>query len=107
MGISISVIAKVMNAPEINFVHIPTDLLVKMAPKSAELCGANFRYTISWEEGVKRMIDFHNESGDIDNASENIFYDMIVDSYRKNSDELVNKLASYDNDIFYWIKKPR
>jgi nucleoside-diphosphate-sugar epimerase len=99
-------IAKVMNAPEPDFVYIPTDILAKLAPAEAEWCRENFmhnnifdnskakrdlgfRYTIRYEEGVKRCIEYLDTHGMIENSDNYPFYDRIVDDWRKMEQQLL------------------
>jgi nucleoside-diphosphate-sugar epimerase len=66
-------VAEALGAPQPTFVHIPTDVLVKLVPERAASVADNFqfnnifdntaartdlgfRYTISWVEGVKRAV---------------------------------------------------
>jgi nucleoside-diphosphate-sugar epimerase len=68
-------VAEALGAPPPTFVHIPTDMLVKLAPLRAVSVADNFqfnnifdnsaahddlgfRYTISWIEGVKRAVNW-------------------------------------------------
>jgi nucleoside-diphosphate-sugar epimerase len=105
--------ARVMDAPPITFVHIPTDLLGKIAPKSAEWCVVNFhynnifdntpaktdlgfQYTITWEEGVRRMVAWHDERGAIDGSPEYPFYDQIVAAWQRLGEAIVKELAGLD-----------
>lgn len=106
-------VAKVMGIDKIDFVHIPTDLLVRIAPKSAEWCGINFKYnnifdntaaktdlgfkyTISWEEGVRRMVNYHESRGDIESVQENKLYDLAVEKIRNMETEIANELSQFD-----------
>lgn len=85
---------------EAQFVGIPTDILVRMAPSAAEWCGINFRfnnlfdnaaakadlgfrYTITWEEGVRRMVAYHDAQGTIDRCPPEPLYDLIVEAWKK------------------------
>lgn len=85
---------------EPQFVCIPTDILVRMAPRAAEWCGINFRfnnlfdnaaartdldfrYTITWEEGVRRMVVCHDKQGAIDHCPPEPLYDRIVETWSK------------------------
>jgi len=106
-------VARVMDAPPIKLIYIPTDLLGRIAPKSAEWCVVNFHYNnifdntaaktdlgfsyiISWEEGVRRMIAWHDEKGDIDNSPDYPFYDQIVTAWQRLGETIVNELAVMD-----------
>jgi nucleoside-diphosphate-sugar epimerase len=68
-------VAEALGAPPPSFVHIPTDTLVKLAPQRAAIVAENFqfnnifdnsaahddlgfRYTITWQEGVKRAVSW-------------------------------------------------
>jgi nucleoside-diphosphate-sugar epimerase len=102
------VVAEVMGAPPLDLVHIPTDLLGRMVPQEAEWCVENFhynnlfdntaaktdlgyRYTITWEEGVRRMVDWYDARGEIDDAPAYLLYDRIVSAWRRFSDALVSE----------------
>jgi nucleoside-diphosphate-sugar epimerase len=106
-------VAKVMSAPPLNLVHIPTDLLGRMTPQAAEWCVENFhynnlfdntaaktdlgfRYTISWEEGVRRMVAWHDARGEIDDCPAYPLYDQIISVWQRLSDRAVNELAGLD-----------
>lgn len=106
-------VADVLGAGTVDFVHIPTDLLTRLAPKSAGWCGANFqynnifdntaakqdlgfRYTVSWEEGARRMVEYHESRGDIDAAGENSLYDRIVGRFRSAENELAAEISLLD-----------
>ena len=73
-------VAEVLNAPAPTLVHIPTDLLAKVAPKranisveifqypsifdnSAAITDLDFKYTISWVEGVRRTVAWAGRAG--------------------------------------------
>lgn len=99
-------IAKVMNAPEPDFVYIPTHILAKLAPEEAEWCRENFmhnnifdnskakrdlgfRYSVRYEEGVRRCIHYLEEHGMIENSDNYPFYDRIVENWRKMEQQLL------------------
>ncbi len=104
------VAADVMGAPAINFVHIPTDLLYRMAPEAAEWSKVNFhfnnifdnsaaradlayRYTIPWAEGVRRMVAWHDARGTTDDAVDDPLYDQIVSVWREAAAQAVQAFA--------------
>jgi nucleoside-diphosphate-sugar epimerase len=104
-------IAKVMNAPEPNFVYIPTHILSKMAPAESEWCVENFmhnnildnskakrdlgfKYTISYEEGVKKCINYLTKHNLIENSDNYPFYDRIVQEWRAIEAEIDKKFTS-------------
>jgi nucleoside-diphosphate-sugar epimerase len=108
-----STVARVMDAPPVKFVHISTELLGRLAPKSAEWCRLNFKfnnifdntlakqelnykYTISWEEGVRRMVQYHDQRAEIDSATDYPLYDLIIEKYNKMCDKLVGEVAYFD-----------
>ena len=92
-------VAQAMNAPEPELVHIPTDLLFEIAPKTAEWCrenfqynnifdntaaktDLNFRYTIPFVEGVPRIVDWLDTRGRIHNRDEPEIYSEIIERWR-------------------------
>lgn len=102
--------ARVMGVSTVDFVRIPTELLVKFAPKAAEWSGVNFqfnnlfdnsaaredlgfRYTISWDEGVRRMVAYHDAHGAIDACPPNPLYDRIIEEWQRIS----SSIASLEN----------
>lgn len=108
-----STVAEVMNAPPLDLVCIPTDLLGRMAPRSAEWSVVNFhfnnifdntvamadlgyRYTISWAEGVRRLVAWHDERGLIDDSPDDSLYDQIVSVWRRLGDQAAAELAGWD-----------
>jgi nucleoside-diphosphate-sugar epimerase len=106
-------VAEVMGAPALDLVCIPSDLLGRMAPKSAAWCVVNFhfnnifdnssarhdlgyRYTIPWSEGVRRLVAWHDERGLIDRSADEPLYDRIVSRWRQLGDQVVSELAGLD-----------
>jgi nucleoside-diphosphate-sugar epimerase len=98
-------IASVMKAPEPDFVYIPSLLLAKLAPVEALWCRENFmhnnifdnsrakqdlgfRYTVSYEEGVKKCIDYLTSNDLIENCDNYPFYDFIIEKWRKAINDL-------------------
>ncbi len=105
--------ARAMNAPATKFIPIPAGLLARMAPKSAEWCplnfkfnsiydnsaakkDLNFKYTITWTEGVRRMIELHDGKGEIDGSPEYPLYDLIIQSYEEAGRKLAEELSLLD-----------
>jgi nucleoside-diphosphate-sugar epimerase len=99
-------IARLMGAPEPDFVYIPTDLLGRLAPKEAEWCVENFRhdnifdnskakrelgfrYTVPFEEGARRCIEYLTTKGSIESCDHHPFYDRVVETWRKHSAAMV------------------
>jgi nucleoside-diphosphate-sugar epimerase len=88
-------IAEALGAPEPQIVHIPTDLLGKVASKRAYTLVTNFqyhnifdstaahqdlgfRYTIPWIEGVRRMAAWLDENQRIENSDQDPFMDNLI-----------------------------
>jgi len=101
-------IARVMNAPEPDFVYIPSLLLANLAPVEALWCRENFmhnnifdnskakrdlgfRYTVSYEEGVKKCIEFLTRHNLIENCDNYPFYDQIIQKWRNAVNHLTNE----------------
>ena len=54
------VAAEVIGAPPPRYVHIPTDVLMRMLPKMAEWCGINFQYhNVISSEAARRDLGFN------------------------------------------------
>jgi nucleoside-diphosphate-sugar epimerase len=101
-------IARLMSAPEPKFVYIPTDLLGQLAPEEAGWCVQNFRYnnlfdcakakrdldfryTIPFEEGARRCIDYLTRHNAIEDCAGYPFYDRIVSAWRRHAAALVGE----------------
>jgi nucleoside-diphosphate-sugar epimerase len=93
-------LGKAIGAEAPEFVHIPTDVLVCMAPQEAALCDVNFSYnnlfdntaaredlgfqvTIPWIEGARRTIKWLEENGKLENCDDFPFYDQIIEDWRQ------------------------
>ena len=92
-------VAEAMNAPEPELVHIPTDFLFEIAPKEAEWCkenfqynnifdntsaktDLNFRYTIPFVEGVRRIVDWLDARDRIHDKDEPTIYGEIIQRWK-------------------------
>ncbi len=88
-------VAEALNAPKPALVHIPTDLLGKLAPQRANISveifqwpsvfdnGAamndlGFRYTIPWVEGVRRTVAWLDARGKIESSDSDPLPDHIL-----------------------------
>jgi nucleoside-diphosphate-sugar epimerase len=106
-------IAGVLGAPKAQLVHIPSDLLAAVAPKSGRTPVENFmfsnvfdnsaahadlgyRYTISWQQGVARVVPWLESRGLIKNSDENTLDDAIIAAWRRLSDGMVEELKGLD-----------
>jgi nucleoside-diphosphate-sugar epimerase len=95
-------IAQGLNAPDPNFVYIPTDLLARLVPKEAEWCLENFqhnnvfdtakakrdlgfRYTVPFADGVARCLAHLNAHGAIEDSAKHPFYDRIVEVWQEHA----------------------
>jgi nucleoside-diphosphate-sugar epimerase len=107
------IVADILGAPPPNLVHIPTDLLVRIAPRAGATCDANFRfpnihdltaartdlgyrYTVSVRRGFAAMIAHLDAQGAITDADTEPWYDAIISAWRAMSDELVARLTTLD-----------
>ncbi len=103
-------IAEAMNAPAPKIIHIPTDLLRKVFPKTAEWAAENFqfnnifdntaakldldfRYSIRWVDGVKRVIKWLDEHNQIDNSDDHPFYDRVISAWERLGDNMAKELS--------------
>jgi nucleoside-diphosphate-sugar epimerase len=102
-------VARAMDAPAPEIVHIPTDLLGEVAPDRAEWCVENFqfnnifdntaartdlgfRYTIPFAEGARRVIERLAATGGFEDCDAHPFYDRILDTWRAAGGEMVRGL---------------
>lgn len=93
-------VARVLDAPEPELVHIPTDVLRRIAPDRTEMlenhfqfstvfdnskakADLGFEYTISWEEGARRTIEWLEERDRIEDAETVPQDDQIVRAWRE------------------------
>lgn len=103
-------IADAIGAPAPDLVHIPSDLLFAVAPKRSRTTVENFqfsnifnnaaahadlgfRYTVSWREGVKRVVAWLEQNGGIKNSDEDTVDDQIVAAWRQLGAAMVEKLV--------------
>ena len=100
-------VAEELKVPNVKFLHVPTDVLVKVAPNLAEWCGMNFQYNnilsseaaqrdlgfqyrTKWREGVKTFGWGTLPDPDPIQASD---YNAIVVAWEKACSLLVEDLA--------------
>ena len=93
-------LAKAIGAKAPEFVYIPTDALVRMAPQEAMLTEVNFSYnnlfdntaaredlgfrvTIPWVEGARRTIKWLEENGMLEKSEDFPLYDRIIEAWRQ------------------------
>ena len=104
-------IARIMDAPPPDFVPIPTELLGRMAPKQAEWCVENFRYnnifdnskakrdlgfryTVRFEDGVRKCLDYLRTHDLIEDCDKHPFYDRIVEAWRRHTAAMVDEFRA-------------
>lgn len=109
-------VAQAMGVMCPTLIHIPTDLLAKIAPRLANWCVVNFqfnnifdntlakdelgfRYTIPWVEGVRRTVNWLNENGRIENCDNYPFYDRIINSWKRLGAVIGNELADLEEGL--------
>lgn len=97
--------AEAIGAPPPKLVHIPTDLLFRIAPDKAALCRENFfgnnifdntaartdldfRYTITWRDGVRRAYDWLKANGQIESSDADPFEDNMIAAWEQLTKEM-------------------
>ena len=100
-------LANAIGAKPPEFVYIPTDALVRMAPEQASLTEVNFSYhnlfdntaarrdlgfrvTIPWVEGARRTVEWLQDHGQLESSGDFPFYDRIIDAWRKATGDLAD-----------------
>jgi len=93
-------LAEAIGAKPPEFVYIPTDALVRMAPQDSALTEVNFSYnnlfdntaaredldfrvTIPWIEGARRTIKWLEENGKLEKSEDFPLYDRIITAWRQ------------------------
>ncbi len=106
-------VAEAMNAPKPTLVHIPTDLLAKIAPNRAGITISNFTfpslfdtsaarndlgfaYTISWVEGVRRTVRWLEVHNKIENSDLDPFDDRILQAWNTLTETMISQLGGVD-----------
>lgn len=104
------IVAQAASGPEPRLIHIPTDLLAKIAPRtsaatitnyagnnlfdnSAARADLDFHPRISWLEGSKRTIAWLDEHGKIENSDAHPFYARIIAEWERLSEEIGLKFS--------------
>ena len=103
-------VAEAMGAPEPTLVHVPTEVLRRVAPDRTEMLEKHYRYstvfdnskakadlgyeyTVSWKDGARRTIDWLAEHDRIRNAEEQPFDDRLIERWRNGIDALASDLT--------------
>ena len=107
-------VAEAMSAPAPKLVHIPTDLLGKIAPKrasisvdifqfpsvfdnSAAIRDLGFQQTIPWVEGVRRTVGWLDERGKIENSDDDPLDDRIIAAWQKLTEQMEHDLKGLES----------
>lgn len=107
-------VAQAMDAPEPELVHIPTDVLHRVAPERARISVENFQYSnifdvtaarrdldfadrVSWVEGVRGMVRWLDAHDAIDNSDLDPFEDRLVDAWTTFGAEMVRAVGPLDS----------
>lgn len=101
-------IAEALVAPMPQIIHIPTDILMKIAPNRMGLVEQNFqgnsifdntaaktdlgfRYTISWVEGVRRTVAWLDANNKIVISDDDPFDDQLIAAWQRFGDTLAQE----------------
>ncbi len=105
------IVAEVLGAPTPTLVHIPTDLLDKVAPKTAEWCVENFHfnnifdntaaradlgfaYNIPFAGGARRVIVWQETHAGFANSDDFPFYDAILEAWTRLGNQMVEQFKT-------------
>ena len=104
-------VATAIGAPALRLVHIPTDLLARVAPQRAGIIAENFQFnnifdtsaakadlhfasTILWEAGVQRMVTWLDEHGRVENSDADTFEDRLIAAWGQLGEQLAVTFAA-------------
>jgi nucleoside-diphosphate-sugar epimerase len=104
-------VAQAMGAPAPELIHIPTDILAKVAPTRARVVPENFQFnnifdssaaradlafqpTLSWVEGVQRMVSWLDANKRMENSDDDPFEDRLIAAWRQAGVGLVQNLEA-------------
>jgi nucleoside-diphosphate-sugar epimerase len=103
--------ARAIGAPEPHLVHIPADLLARLAPARAGASADNFLYsnifdvsaaradlgfrqTVLWEEGVRRTVAWLEANGRVQNSDDDPLPDRVIEAWQRHCAALERELAA-------------
>lgn len=106
------VAARALGAPAPRLVHIPADLLVRLAPDRASAAADNFLYsnifdvaaaradlgfrqTVLWEEGVRRTVGWLDASGGVESCDADPLPDQLIAAWERLSAAMARELAEH------------
>lgn len=107
-------VAEAMGVAPPRLIHIPTDVLEKIAPEQANLCiedlrfnnifdntaartDLGFRCTVPWVEGVRRTVAWLDEHNQIKNSDDESFYDQIISAWEHMVTNMTHELSDESN----------
>ena len=103
-------VARAIDAPPPRMVHIPSELLARVAPKQAGICATNFMfnnvfdnsaaradldfsYRVSWLEGVQRDQAWLADHGKKDSDDLDPLYDRVLEAWKTAGQNMADQLA--------------
>lgn len=103
-------VAEAMGVPTPELVHIPTDVLAKIAPTRARVVPENFQFnnifdssaaatdldfqpTLRWVEGVQRMVMWLDEHGRMENSDDDPLEGRLIAAWRQAGTAVVQSLT--------------
>ncbi|TVR61525.1 MAG: NAD-dependent epimerase/dehydratase family protein [Spirochaetaceae bacterium] len=101
--------ARALGVSDVEIVHIPTDVLERLAPRlsswipvhfqfhaifdiSAAETDLGFRNTIPWEDGVARCIAWFRENGGYENSDDYPAYDRLLEAWHGSIEQMARRL---------------
>ncbi len=108
------ILAAALGGPPPVLVHIPTDLLARIALTRAIRCPENYqfngiydntaarrdlgyRYTIPFEEGARSTLRWVEQTGGFEASDGDRFYDQVIASWEAAGDSLERELSAFDH----------
>ena len=104
-------VAEALGSPVPELVHLPTDLLQKLAPQkfgisieifqwpsifdnSAAMRDLGFKYTIPWVEGVRRTVAWLDANNRIQNSDDYTIEDSLIALWKSMCESLATEVKS-------------
>ncbi len=106
-------LAEAIGAPEPSIIHIPADILVKIAPEetmitylnfqytnimdnSAAKADLGFEYTVDWKTGARRTYDWLVEHDRIEDWQSFPLYDRVIELHKQQCSGLVAEMGNFN-----------
>lgn len=103
--------ADAVGSPLPELVHIPTDLLIAIAPDLASWAKENFqhnnifdnsraredlgfRYTVRWKDGIRAAVEHLRANGPFEDSAKYPWYDRIIEVWKRHSAQMIEELKS-------------